>query len=223
MAVRSTALTLYGSPITGLSFFSGETELWQVTCQDPATRVALNLVGSTLLLRFWTFDIQGNRDVLLTQYPATPIAPSSGLTSFLFLPPIASGTFGLDVLLTDSQGNHLFLLPLVEVTVAGGPSLSQILIPPNFVPVPGPPGAMGVPGPSFTNSGFVAFSSSGSNSATVALDVPQASSNYRVWLSPRVDDDAGFIAFYYKIVDVSHFLVVASSPFNGGFTWGTLP
>lgn len=72
----------------------------------------------------------------------------------------------------------------------------------------------------FVNEGYEAFTSVGTNTATITMGTAQAG-NYKVYLTPNSTDDALFVSFYYKIISPTQFLIVASSAFNGGFSWGT--
>jgi hypothetical protein len=80
-----------------------------------------------------------------------------------------------------------------------------------------------VPGAGFTYTGFQAFTSIGPNAITVTLPAPMAGSPYNVILCPRIDDDAQFINYYYKVLNAMQFTIILSTPINGGVTWGVFP
>lgn len=103
------------------------------------------------------------------------------------------------------------------------PASDLYILPPIGLPTnPTFPAPTNPTGLGYVNEGYQAFTAIGPNAITVAMQTAQSTpTGYRVYLAPTVTDDAGFIDFYYKCVDATHFTIVASQPFNGGFSWGT--
>lgn len=115
--MRTIALTLYGSPISGLAISAGESVRFDVSIQDLDTRAAVDLTAASAVLSICSIDIQGNP----TEPPEATIAgvvqaPAiNGLVRFTLTPVSTTGLAGVlyfDCWITDSTGARTAYLPL---------------------------------------------------------------------------------------------------------------
>jgi hypothetical protein len=163
-AIRQISLTLYGNSVEGLSFTVGETVQWNLTLQDPGTRAPLDLTNANVILSLCDLDVSQLpiQPPLISRQADIVGAPTTGIAQAVFASgdtvptpatALAPKLYGLDVYVTDVDGNRLQTMLFAFVALSPAASLPGTPITPLPAQEPlaqgptGPIGPTGATGP----------------------------------------------------------------------------
>jgi hypothetical protein len=122
-AIKDIFLTLHGQEVDGLSVAIGETVDWHLTLQDSTTLDAFNLTGANVVLALSKLDARSQPlapPIFARQADIVVAADGTALAQWVAgdtyrTPALAPGMYGLEVWLTDADGNRLASLPVGRV------------------------------------------------------------------------------------------------------------
>src|ERR1700756_1406239 len=123
-AIRQIGLTAFGQQQEFPGFMIGETVLYTIACQDPSTRLPIDLTGANVIMSISDGDLRENPILPpIVERQANILTPAAnGIITVPFNPndtyPSATpGQKRADLFLTDVSGNRLVLtfgaLPLL--------------------------------------------------------------------------------------------------------------
>lgn len=154
VAKKFVPVVAYGQRIEGIEIPIGSSVEWDITCQDPSTRLSIPLTtGFNVSMGLCALDERGAPTYPpIFSHQATIVDANAGTCTLAWTygdtvptlnAPLPPGLYGVDLWLTDDQGNRLALLAFIVVRLLPAALLPGQAITPTPAQNPlgvGPPG-----------------------------------------------------------------------------------